>query len=111
MSDALTISGNGLHPIVVNSNVGDPVEISKTVHFTNKTKNIPIQVTVRVPDYCDIPTEHGSLKTYNFIVQPLQSTDVVYKTLPDIIKTLSPDTHRTSIKISAIAMTGGPVLL
>ena len=111
MSDALLITGDGLLPININSNVGDPIDIRKTLSFRNKTLNVPIQVTIRVVDYFGIYTPFGELKNYNFIVEPQQTKQVEYGVNKDTIKTLVPNTYQNPIKINAVSLSSGQIFL
>lgn len=111
MTDAMTITGDGLLPIKINSNVGDPINVKKTLTFYNKTLNVPIQVTLLAADYFDIYTEFGSLKNFNFIVQPQEVQTVEYGINKDTIKLLSPDVYNNPIRIKMFSLDSGQILL
>jgi hypothetical protein len=111
MTDALSITGDGLTPTIINSNVGDPIDIRKTLTFRNKTLNVPIQVTLKVADYFGIYTEFGELKNFNFIVQPQEIQNVDYGINKDTIKTMIPNTYTNPVKISAVSMDSGQIFL
>lgn len=111
MTDALDISGDGLRPIKITSNVGDPIDITKTLQFRNKTINVPIQITIRVADYFGIYTQFGELKNYNFVVQPQESKTVTYGINKDVIKLMVPGVHTNPVRINAVSLDAGQIFL
>jgi hypothetical protein len=111
MSDALHIAGDGLVPIDIHSNVGDPINVRKTLSFKNHTINVPIQVTIKVADYFTIITPFGELKNYNFVVEPQQTVQVIYGINKNVVKTMIPNVYKNPIKISAVSMDSGQIFL
>jgi len=111
MTDALSVTGDGLHPLKIKSNVGDPINITKTLSFRNKTLNTPIQITIRVADYFDIQTPIGNLQNYNFVIQPQEIRVITYTIDKDVIKTMVPNVYTIPVKINAISLDAGQIFL